>query len=544
MRKKKVLVIGLDGATFDYIFPLMKEGKLPAISKLIRNGSWGFLESTIQPITGSAWPSFMTGKTPAKHSVFDFIQQELKEDVSLVSSQSIVGETIFDILSRHGKKIISINVPVTYPPWKINGIMITGMLSPENAEITYPLEFKKELKDYRIDIRTSYKEGKEQEMIDDVKDLVRNRARFTTKILSEKEWDFAMVVFRGTDVIPHYFRKYMDRQHPEYARSNKKFRNAISEIYEETDNTIGELLKVIPEDTSIFLMSDHGHGRLRKMVNLNMWFLKNGFLALKKSPRVKMKYDLFRIGLSPQNVYQMLSRFGVQNVIQRFNRQTRNKILNSMLSFSDVDWNRTKAYSLGHIGQIYINLKGREKFGIVSPGREYENVRKEIITKLKQLRDPETGKIVIDKVVKKEDIYNGPYLEKAPDLFVFSKNSEYDSFALMAQNTEIFCKHFKGQSGNHRLNGIFIANGSDIRPGIKIKDAKIIDIVPTLLYLMGLPIPDDLDGEVLKNIFQPQFLSGIPPRFEKAKALKKINVTKQDDEEEIKERLKELGYLG
>ncbi|TET79105.1 MAG: hypothetical protein E3J41_02810 [Candidatus Cloacimonadota bacterium] len=544
MKEKKVLIIGLDGATFDYIFPLMRKGKLPTISGLIKNGVWGYLESTIQPITGSAWPSFMTGKTPAKHSVFDFIQQEIKEDVSLVNSQSIVGETIFDILSRQGKEVMSINVPVTYPPWKINGVMITGMLSPEKAEITYPPELKKELKDYRVDIKVSYKGGREQEMIDDIKDLLKNRTMFTIKLLSEKKWDFGMVVFRGTDVIPHYFRKYMDPVHPQYNKSSKEFRNAINEVYGDADSAIEELLKVIPKDTSVFLMSDHGHGRLRKMINLNIWFLENGFLALKKSPRVMLKYNLFRTGFSPQNVYRTLSRFGIQNAIQKFSRQTRNKILNAMLSFSDVDWQKTKAYSLGHVGQIYINLKGREKFGIVNRGNEYEEVREEIIEKLKRLRDPKTGKDVIEKVVKKEEIYSGPYLDRSPDLFLFSKDSEYDAFALMAQNTEIFCDHFKGQSGNHRLHGIFVANGYNIRPGIQIKNAKIIDILPTVLYSMGLPIPDDLDGRILKDIFQTQFLSRTSPNFEKAKVIEKEKLLLEGEQEEIKERLKQLGYLG
>ena len=544
MKKNKVLVIGLDGATFDYIFPLIKKGKLPNISKLIKGGSWDYLESTIQPITGAAWPSFMTGKTPAKHSIFDFIQQETKDDVGLVDSQSIVGETLFDILSRNGKRVIAINVPVTYPPWKINGMMVTGMLSPENAEITYPPRLKEELEGYRIDIRTSYKKGKEQEMLDDIKDLTRKRARFTCKILSENEWDFAMVVFRGTDVIPHYFRKYMDPGHPEYKRSNKQFRNAISETYEEADVAIGELLKVTPEDASIFLMSDHGHGRLRKMINLNIWFLKNGLLKLKKLPRVRIKYNLFRTGFSPQKVYQVLSGFGIQNIIQKFSRQTRNKILNAMLSFSDVDWQRTKAYSLGHIGQIYINLKGREKFGIVNRGSEYETIRDEIIDKLKKLRDPETGKLVVDKVAKKEELYKGQYLDRAPDMFVFSRDSEYDAFALMAQNTEVFCNHFKGQSGNHRLHGIFVADGPSIRSGIQTEGARIIDVTPTLLYLMGLPIPDDLDGKVLKDIFQPSFLKKKSPRFEKARQMEKKKRKSEGDEEEIKERLRELGYLG
>ncbi len=545
MKNKKVLIFGLDGGTFDYIDPIIDKGKLRSIAKLIKNGVRGKLETTVPPITGSAWPSFMTGKTPAKHSVFDFIQQEIKEDVSLVNSQSIVGETIFDILSRHGKKIISINVPVTYPPWKINGIMITGMLSPENAEITYPPEFKKELGDYRIDIKTSYKEGKEQEMIDDLEDLLVKRTKLTKKLLSEEDWDFAMVVFRGVDLIPHYFRKYMDPGHPEYARSNKKYRNAISNMYEKTDKAIKEICEVIPNYTTIFMMSDHGHGRLRKMINLNMWFLKNGLLAVKKTPKVSLKYNLFKIGLSPQNVYNTLSKFGIQNIIQNFSRQTRNKILNSMLSFTDVDWGGTKAYSLGHIGQIYINLKGREPFGIVNKGAEYDKIRNEIIDKLLELKDPETGECAVDKVVKREDIYDyGPYLDNAPDLFVFTKNAEYDCFALMAQNTEVFCDHFKKQTGSHRLHGIIVANGPDIKSGTQIKRAKIIDIVPTLLYLMELPIPDDLDGGVLKDIFQTTFQKKIQPKFEKAKMITKKKSTIEGEQEEIKERLKELGYLG
>lgn len=545
MKNKSVLIIGLDGATFDYIDPLIDEGKLRSIAKLIKNGVRSKLKTTVPPITGSAWPSFMTGKTPAKHGVFDFIQQEIKEDVSLVDSRSIVGETIFDILSRNGKKVISINVPVTYPPWKINGIMITGMLSPENAEITCPPELKKELGDYRIDIKTSYKEGKEQEMIDDLEDLLIKRTKLTKKLLSEEDWNFAMVVFRGVDIIPHYFRKYMDPGHPGYARSNKKYRDAISNIYEKTDKAIEEVCGVIPDDTTIFMMSDHGHGRLRKMINLNMWFLKKGFLALKKSPKVSLKYNLFKIGLSPQNVYNMLSKFGIQNIIQNFSRQTRNKILNSMLSFTDVDWNRTKAYSLGHIGQIYVNLKGREPFGIVNKGEEYEKVRDEIIQRLKELKDPDTDDYVIEKLVKKEEIYSGPYLDNAPDLFVFTKNEEYDCFALMAQNTDIFCDHFKKQTGKHTLHGgIFVANGPEIELGMEVDGANIIDITPTVLYLMGLPIPDDIDGRVLKEIFKPQFVKRNKLRFEKSKRVDKVKLTEEGEQEEIKERLRNLGYLG
>jgi len=546
MKCKKVLTIGLDGATFDYIFPLIQKGKLPNIKRLIKNGVWGYLRTTFPPITGSAWPSFMTGKTPAKHGVFDFIQQSIKEDVSLVNSRSIDGETIFDMLSRHNKKVIAINVPVTYPPWKINGIMITGMLSPENGEITYPPELKAELGDYRVDIRTSYKEGKEQEMIDDLEELLVKRTKLTKRLLKEQDWDFAMVVFRGTDLIPHYFRKYMDKKHPKYPTSNRKFRGAIDDIYEKTDSAIGELLESVPKDTAVFLMSDHGHGRLRKMINLNIWLLQNGFLALKKTPRVRIRYNLFKFGFTPQNVYNVLSRLGIQNIIPKFSRQARNKILNSILSFSAVDWSRTKAYSLGHIGQIYINLRGREKFGIVSRGGEYESVRNEIIEKLMKLEDPETNQRVINKIVKKEEYYTdgGPYLDKMSDLFVFTKGHEYESFALLAMSPKIFSEHFKKQSGWHNMEGIFVAYGNEIKSGVKVDNPKIYDIAPTVLYTMGLPIPDDIDGKLLKGIFKPKFLKENNVIFEKAKAIDKGDDMTGDDQKEIRERLKNLGYLG
>lgn len=546
MNEGKVFIFGLDGGTFDYIDPLMERGKLPTIRKIVTGGVRGNLKTTVPPITGSAWPSFMTGKMPVKHGIFDFIQQEIKKDVSLVNSRSIDGETIFDILSRHNRKVISINVPVTFPPWKVNGIMITGMLSPEGAEYTYPPELKNELADYRIGVKTSYKEGREREMLDDLEDLLRRRTALTKRLLTEYPWDFGMVVFRGTDLIPHYFRKHMDGGHPDHERCNPEFRHAIATMYEKTDAAMAEVMEVLPERTTVMMMSDHGHGRMRKVINLNIWFLQNGFLALKEVPRVSLKYNLFKLGFSPQSVYNTLSLFGIQNIIQRFSRQTRNKILNSMLSFTDVDWARTKAYSLGHIGQIYVNVKGREPFGIVQRGDEYERVREEIIRKLKQLKDPETGGHVIEEVKRKEDIYdrNGPYFDRAPDLFIFTVNEEYDCFALMAQNTDVFCDHFKRQTGKHTLSGgIFAANGPDMAHPKRINGAEIIDITPTVLYAMGVAIPDDMDGKVL-DIFQPEFRDTHAVQYEAAKQVEKQERHVEEEQEEIRQRLKNLGYLG
>ncbi|MFX0206751.1 MAG: alkaline phosphatase family protein [Candidatus Hodarchaeota archaeon] len=549
MRKPKVMIISLDSATFDLIEPWVKEGKLPTFKKLMEEGTYGDLTSTLPPYTCPAWPSFMTGKNPGKCGVFDFIMYQ-RGIISIVNSRLIDGKKIWNILSEYYRKVGVVNVPVTYPPEKVNGFMITGILSPDGATITYPPNLlhglDSKLGEYRVAPRVAYRNGSEHDYIEDVYELADIREKYGLYLMDRYDWDFFMLHFHVIDEIQHFFWKFIDPTHPEYTQSGAKdFGNVISEIYQKMDTAISRLSGKLDDDTTLIIISDHGHGPLHKVVNLNNFLMKNGFMFLKNDVLTRMKYGLFKAGVTPKNAFRLLSNIRLGNIMVKFSKQTINRALDKFLSFTDVDWSRTKAYSIGYFGQVHINLKGREPHGIVEPGKEYEEVRNQIIKELYELEDPETNEKIVDEVIKKEDVYTGKYLIEAPDLLVKMMNMKYLSYHLLAEDTSIVTSAIQSEvSGSHRLNGIFIARGPSIKRGWKINNAELIDVAPTILHLFGLPVPDDMDGKVLTDIFEPSFMELNPIRYEKTRTQYGDRYEIPDEETEVvKERLRSLGYF-
>jgi len=215
------------------------------------------------------------------------------------------------------------------------------------------------------------------------------------------------------------------------------------------------------------------------------------------------------------------------------------------LSFESVDWERTKAYSLGNYGQIYVNLKGREPKGVVSPGLEYEKVLNDITERLYALQDPKTGKTISGKVYRKEDIYHGPFLDEAPDLVFMPDDLRVNGFVLYQFSSNNWLEHTFDRSGGHRMDGILMMWGPGIRKGVSISDSHITDLTPTILAARGLPIPDDVDGKVLTSAFQEEFFEMRPIKYTKASpppTRERLEFS-QEEEEDIKERLRELGYM-
>jgi predicted AlkP superfamily phosphohydrolase/phosphomutase len=230
-------------------------------------------------------------------------------------------------------------------------------------------------------------------------------------------------------------------------------------------------------------------------------------------------------------------------------REYSNLLAYSRPTLSDVDWKRTKAYSMGFYGKIFLNLIGREPAGIIEPGEEYEKLRNYLIKKLYALKDPENDERIVDEVLKKEEVYWGPYTNQAADLFFTMKDMTYITHLFTEfgadPNTLTEPPH-NFQSSFHRMNGVLIITGPHIKKGIIIKNAKIIDLAPTIFHIMNVPIPSDIDGRVLKEIFDPR--SDLAEREVKyVKPSRKKAETKRlskEDDEKIKERLKALGYLG
>lgn len=542
----RILVIGIDGGTFDLVHPWAEAGDLPNIARLMAEGIYGPLESTLPPVTAPAWSTFATGKNPGKHGVFDFILP-MGGRYDLVNATSIHAPTLWQIISEAGRKCGVMNVPVTYPPAPINGFIIGGMLSPVTGAFTYPSNlldrYAAQMKPYRIAPHVQYKPGNEAVFVADLLDLVERRGEYALQLMVDFPYDFLMFHFQATDNMQHAFWKFVDPAHPQYdPEAASRLGPAVKQVYQRIDFYIGQMLDRITKDATVFVMSDHGFGSLHYVVNLNLLLLDRGLLRLKQGAWTRLKTGLFRAGLTPASVWHLIERTGLQNYVWQVSKSTRNKVVGKFLSFDDVDWSRTQAYSIGHVGQVFVNLKGREPEGIVEPGAEYESVRQRVIKALQDLRHPETGQPLVDKIVPGDQVAKGPYAHRGPDLHVVMDGYRTIAFPLFATDSRTVTRQIRGDSGCHRMHGILIARGPEIQAGKHVDGARIMDLAPTILHLMGLPVLDDMDGRVLTEALttsRPVERRSAGPADEEAETELSVEETA-----EVEDRLRALGYLG
>jgi predicted AlkP superfamily phosphohydrolase/phosphomutase len=546
---KKILVAGLDGATFDLIAPWADAGKLPTFKRLMAEGTWGHLASTVPPVTSPAWPTFSTGKNPGKHSVFDYIRPR-QGRFDLVNASAIDSPTLWEILSQKGKRVGVMNVPVTYPPRPVNGFLVSGLLSPSKANLAHPAGFLKryeaELGPYRVMPNVQYKEGIEGEFIADLQDLIERRKRYALALMQNEPWDFMMIHFLALDVAQHALWHLMDPAHPRHDPARAaRHGDAILKLYRQVDAALAEIAALLDDDTTLFLMSDHGFGPLHRVVNLNNLLLKAGLLRLKRTPLTQLKYALSRLGITPAAAYEWLARLGLQNITFRVSKRLRNRVVNKFLSFDDVDWSRTVAYSMGHVGQIYLNVAGRQPQGIVPP-EAYEPTRRRVVEVLEGLVDPESGRKLVDRITPREKVCHGPHCDQGPDLHLVMDGYRVIAFPLFATDNRIVTEQIRGDSGCHRDNGVFLARGPHVRAGRRFDGAAIVDLAPTLLHALGLPVPADMDGRVLTEIYEPAFRDAHPVQIEEAQAAQAAEgfALSHKEAQELEDRLRGLVYLG
>lgn len=537
--KNKVIVVGLDGATFTLLEPLMNEGKMPNLKNIVENGASGILKSTIPPVTAPAWFSFATGKNPGKHGAHDFIIRDENNEMVVINSKRVKEKKIWNILSDYNKKVGIIHFPISYPPEKVNGFMISGFISPPNTDnYSYPpglySEILKEIGDYifnvRVPVETRWHKLTSKEIkpfIDHLLKEVNLRYRALRYLMEkEKDWDFLYVLFMSTDKIQHVLWKYLDNREQMYPRG-EIYEYALK-CYRQIDEILGDIYKRIDDDTSLIIISDHGFGPKKKWFHINMWLEDNGYLTknLKKLVTAKIKEKL---GLKSGKCFE-----GVPAPTVR-----RTEFLNMQ---------KTKAYSPNSSSYgIFINLKGRDKYGIVKPGVEYNSLKEELKRKLLDLRDEETGQKIFDNVYFSEQIYHGPYVKTSPDLILAPAEGYMviDSFTPLAGKDNLV--KIRSSEGYHRPDGIFIATGKNIKKGAKIEDRSIMDMAPTILFLMNLPILSDMDGKVITSIFKDSFLKSNPLTFIDSQSVKTEKpdekVYTEKDEKQILDSLKGLGYL-
>ena len=556
--KARVLVIGLDGATFDLIKPWADAGHLPTLRRLLEEGAHGSLHSTIPPMTGPAWTTFATGVNPAKHGIYDWIAREPGTYRFLpTTSLNCQSPTVYALLSEAGRRVCVMNVPMTYPPQEVNGVMVSGMPAPTaDSGITYPATLYDEMLtnvgDYILypDPGQAYSDSGIDAFLARLYRTTDLRVETLTYLRGREDWDFAMVVFNGTDTVSHAMWKFMDTTHPLHDPVKaEKYGTAIRDYYSYVDAKLADLVDNLDDDTTLVIMSDHGFGPFHKFIHVNNWLMEQDFMAIKPGARAKTKHGLFRRGFSPMNVYNSLMRVGLGALKREVVRGQGQGLMKTLfLSFDDVDWSRTQAYSLGNVGQIRINLLGREPEGAVEPA-DYDQVRDKIIAQLYQLRDPETNEQVVERVYRREEIYRGPFLDEAPDIVFIPRRLEYFGFGEYEFGSHLIIEPMtRGISGTHRLNGIFMAYAKKVQAGAITDHAHLVDLAPTILHLMDEAVADHMDGRVLDEaLLMP---SGDSKATRKAYA---ANDHSGDgggdglsaaDQQIIADRLRSLGYVG
>jgi len=551
---KKLIILGLDGATFDVINPMLKDGELPTFRKLMGEGSYGKLKSTKIPISPSAWSSFLTGLNPENHGIFDFVKRKAGTYEHIpVNSTHRRGIPIWQILGEYDLKCGVFNIPCTYPPEEPKGFIISGFPVPPGKEYIRPealaSELKRELGSVNLQPEYFYSEGNEKEFADD-----QHRCWDETEIVFKylwkgKAWDVLIAVFKPTDEIMHGLWKSIDPTHPSYNEEIGSYRDRVLDLYRKADSLIAEIIENKGEDTDLIIMSDHGFGPVHSTLYMNNWLIEHGYMNYKENFGVRFRRFLHETGLNLENAFKIGKRLGLSAIGKKIAYSSDGvsifkKLMNLFfLSYKDVDWKRTRAYSTGNFGQIYINKKGREPEGIVNED-EYEALVVELIEKLKKFRDPRNGKIIFKWVLKRDEEFKGKFIEEAPDIVFFDKNFEYTTNRLFEfGSNKLVGHHVIDRSGDHKPYGIFFAYGDKFWGGKEIENARIVDILPTVLYSLGIPIPDDIDGVILDVIFKEDFKEANKPKYkhyiEKEKV---IEDTGREEEEEIRRRLKGLGY--
>jgi len=536
-------LIGIDGATWEVLHPLMRAGVMPTLAKLVDEGISTTLTSTIPPDTATAWTSFQTGMNPGKHGVFDFHQYNRGDYYpSFVNSERIGTETIWGILSRNKKKIILVNIPVTYPPQPINGCMVTGLLTPSiKSNFTYPTRLAREILDIEKDytIITTQESFRNTSLDNFIEELIRTETKRTNvmrHLLEQYAWDVAMIHFQSTDPLQHAVFWYLDEKNPEFSPQNYQ---ALQKFYRSIDRNIAALLNQIPRSALKIILSDHGFESVRKTIYINNILVNEGLLSLKKQGFFRQKlFALFRA------LRKLKGRFFKQ--MFSFPRS-----IALVAKTALVDWTRTKAFVLtGWLyGFIYLNLKGREKGGIVAEGWAYEELRESIAKNLSSIMDPETNTRVFRKIYKREEIYEGPHLKNAPDLIAVPEQGYECSQSFIETSDDIFKKNILGidHTGTHNQDGICIFSGKDLDASRTLAKAAIIDIGPSLLYYCDCAIPSGMDGRVLRDIFSPEFRESHPLLYEDKEKAPKLtderDIFSDEDKKKIEKRLKDLGYM-
>jgi predicted AlkP superfamily phosphohydrolase/phosphomutase len=554
----KVLIVGLDAATPSLVEKWIAEDRLPNIGKVLADGAMGTLNSVPNRHSGPAWSTMVTGLNPGKHGIFWFTEDVPETyEYRFINGSFRKGKAFWRILSEEGQQVGIVNVPVSYPAEPVNGVFVSGLDSPsaDDPGFTHPPELRHEVKEaaggeYYVHpaLATFVIGGQMDAGLDRLHRSIDKRAAVAERLMTTRDWDVFMVVFTETDVVQHFFWRQMEHPTPEDA---PRHQNAIRDTYEHLDRVLGRLVDLAGDDTILLLVSDHGarfdDGLARALPN---WLENIGMLSYRAAEGARSSSMVLSLVSKAYRQLDKRVRPELKHKLSRRFPALRRKV-EVIMTYSRVDWSRTKAYTDGVRPEIWINLRGRQSEGIVEPD-DYDRVRQEVIDALSSGVCASTGKPLIKRVMRREEIYSGPFADRSPDLVIewASEGTCLDVQYPDGREFTLQKRHLPDDprdevlNGGHDQFGIVGLLGPGIRPG-HIDGAQIADIAPTVLFLRHAPIPSDVDGRVLTDALTPELVTATPSRQGDSGIVGPGETTgySEDEEAEIKERLQGLGYV-
>ena len=548
----RTLIIGLDGATFDLIDPLVQAGFLPNIDRLLKDGVRGPLNSWPNMNSAAAWSSMITGYNSGQHSIYDFGNRLARRGPGWHPS---IGadrkkDPFWRTLSAAGQRVGVVNVPLTFPADQVTEFMLAGMDTPtlHTQGFAHPPELYTELHhqgiDYVIDIQNLYSlsQRSPHHLPGQVRDMVEARSRTILHLMQSQPWDVFMAVFTATDRVQHYYwpNKGTEVDSPDWA--------PIRTLYRQIDKFLEDALTLGGEETTVLMVSDHGFRSTYSATRcLNPLLADLGLLVYRqRGTSVKARLLKTLLGLGRRILpYTLQTSLAIAFPNLHLDALT-------AASYPAVDWSRTKVFASPQMGRIYINLQGRQPNGTVSP-KDYASLRDRVQDILTNLMDPRTGARVVQAVHRAEEIYHGPYLGEAPDLAIeWNYDVLGDSLSYLDGGKLLNPLPPKETGsgiqyrGVHHPEGIFVAAGPYIKRAQRLTDARIYDVAPTVLHLQGQTILEDMDGRVLTDIFTEEYLRDHPVRLgAPAGEIAPADSSPLDEQGEaiIEERLRDLGYI-
>ncbi len=521
---KKLLLIGLEGATLSILKSLIKQNKLPFFSRLYSLGIHTTLKANFPINRANSWASFFTGKNSGKHGLFDFLDYE-SDPVSpkIKTGDAITTRLLWDFLNQTDLKTILFNIPIMKAPEPVNGVMVSGFLTPEGDKIAYPDFINEKIQKENLQREIGQPANKnDQNYLNSAIAIFKKQMAIFRQLIIDREWDLAL-----------FTSNLLDRIQPLYWLEQDK----IEKAYLEIDSMLNDLEHSLPPDIHIIVFSNFSYTPVNKKFFVNEWLWEKGLQQRKIATSKNFISDIDEYFSVHSNgngrtLPNLLAKTGItKNNIRSLFPDKMNDILDKAVpqsikrifhtEYLNINWNNSRAFFFSpNIQGITLNVKGREPFGTVEPGREYEQLRDQIISDLFHLKDPYTFEHVFEDILKKEDVFSGQYLDKAPDIILVPRKSSYFLHP-QKRSSRLFIGSANDDNPVHaqrKEDGIFFMKFPDYAVAGPIPSINLTDLLPTILAFFDMNVQDEFDGVVRKELirgsenvlqtgFRPDFIS-------------------------------------